>query len=74
MLREELKKLAEENLDLDVENIDFKTKIEDMDIDSIDLLDFIMTIEDEYGVEFSDDELDQIESLEDIAVILEKKN
>lgn len=74
MIREELKKLAGENLDIDVENINFATKIEDLDIDSIDLLDFIMTIEDKFDVEFSDEELDQIDSLEDIVEILEKKN
>lgn len=73
MLREELKQLAEDNLDIDVENLDFSTKIEDLDIDSIDLLDFIMTIEEKYDIEFSDDELDQIESLEDIEKVIEKK-
>lgn len=73
MLREELKELAKENLDLDVEKIDFTEKIDDLDIDSIDLLDFIMSIEDKYDIEFSDDELDNIESLEDILAIIEKK-
>ncbi|MDD7462955.1 MAG: phosphopantetheine-binding protein [Anaerococcus sp.] len=73
MLREELKELAGENLDIDVENLDFATKIDDLDIDSIDLLDFIMSIEEKYDIEFSDDELDQIDSLEDIVAIIEKK-
>ncbi len=73
MLREELKELAGENLDIDVENLDFSTKIDDLDIDSIDLLDFIMSIEEKYDIEFSDDELDQIDSLEDIVAIIEKK-
>ena len=73
MLREELIKLAEENLNIDGENLDFATKIEDLDIDSIDLLDFIMTIEDKYDIEFSDEELDQIKSLEDIEELIEKK-
>ncbi|MGO3018093.1 MAG: phosphopantetheine-binding protein [Anaerococcus sp.] len=73
MLREELKQLADENLDIDVENLDFNTKIDDLDIDSIDLLDFIMTIEEKYDIEFSDEELDKIETLEDIVNITEKK-
>ncbi|MDD7306401.1 MAG: phosphopantetheine-binding protein [Peptoniphilaceae bacterium] len=73
MLREELIKIVEENLNIDAENIDFATKIEDLDIDSIDLLDFIMTIEDKYDIEFSDEELDQIKSLEDIEELIEKK-
>lgn len=74
MLKEELKELAKENLDLDVENLDFNSKIDDLGIDSIDLLDFIMTLEEKYNIEFSDEELDEISTLEDIINIIEKKN
>lgn len=73
MLREELKQLADENLNIDVEDLDFNTKIKDLDIDSIDLLDFIMTIEEKYDIEFSDEELDQIGTLDDIVNLIEKK-
>ena len=69
MIREQLTKLAEENLDIDVANIDFESKISDLDIDSIDLVDFIMLVEEEFEIEFSDEELDEIESLADMDVI-----
>ncbi|MCI5971540.1 MAG: acyl carrier protein [Anaerococcus sp.] len=74
MIRERLKELAVENLDLDPNEIDFDSKISDLDIDSIDLVDFIMLIEDEYSVEFSDEELDEIETLADIVSVIESKN
>lgn len=74
MIRERLKELAIENLDLDPNEIDFDSKISDLDIDSIDLVDFIMLIEDEYSVEFSDEELDEIETLADIVSVIESKN
>ncbi|WP_306485427.1 acyl carrier protein [Anaerococcus sp.] len=74
MIRERLKELAIENLDLDPSEIDFDSKISDLDIDSIDLVDFIMLIEDEYSVEFSDEELDEIETLADIVSVIESKN
>ena len=74
MIRERLKELAVENLDLDPSEIDFDSKISDLDIDSIDLVDFIMVIEDEYSVEFSDEELDEIETLADIVSVIESKN
>ncbi|ACV28697.1 Acyl carrier protein [Anaerococcus prevotii] len=74
MIRERLKELAVENLDLDPSEIDFDSKISDLDIDSIDLVDFIMLIEDEYSVEFSDEELDEIETLADIVSVIESKN
>ncbi|MDU2557986.1 MAG: phosphopantetheine-binding protein [Anaerococcus prevotii] len=74
MIRERLKELAIENLDLDPSEIDFDSKISDLDIDSIDLVDFIMLIEDEHSVEFSDEELDEIETLADIVSVIESKN
>ena len=74
MIRERLKELAVENLDIDPDQIDLDSKISDLDIDSIDLVDFIMLIEDEYSVEFSDEELDEIETLADIVSVIESKN
>ncbi|MCW6678127.1 phosphopantetheine-binding protein [Anaerococcus sp. NML200574] len=74
MIREQLTKLAEENLDIDVANIDFESKISDLDIDSIDLVDFIMLVEEEFEIEFSEEELDEIESLADIVSLIESKN
>lgn len=74
MIRERLKELAVENLDIDPDQIDLDSKISDLDIDSIDLFDFIMVIEDEFSIEFSDEELDEIESFADIVSLIESKN
>lgn len=74
MIIEELIKLANENLEMDFSEIDMSTKLSDLDIDSIDMLDFIMLIEEKYDLEFSEDELDEIESLEDMASLIESKN
>ncbi len=74
MIRERLKELVVENLDIDPDQIDLDSKISDLDIDSIDLVDFIMVIEDEFSIEFSDEELDEIESFADIVSLIESKN
>ncbi len=74
MIREELIELVKENLDIDVEKVDFDKAISDYDIDSIDMLDFIMAIEDKYDIEFSDDELDEIEKFSDVVSLIESKN
>lgn len=74
MIRERLKELAIEHLDINPEEIDFNSKISDLDIDSIDLVDFIMVLEDEFSIEFSDEELDEIETLADIVSLIESKN
>lgn len=74
MIRERLKELAIEHLDINPEEIGFDSKISDLDIDSIDLVDFIMVLEDEFSIEFSDEELDEIETLADIVSLIESKN
>ena len=74
MVRDQLLKLAEENLDIDTTDLDFEEKITNMDIDSIDLVDFIMVVEEEFDIEFTDEELDEIETLSDIVSLIESKN
>ena len=74
MVIDELIKLANDNLDIDFNDLDMNTKLSDLDIDSIDMLDFIMLIEEKYDIEFEEDELDEIETLGDIAELIESKN
>lgn len=66
--------MQEENLDIDTTDLDFEGKISDMDIDSIDLVDFLMLVEEEFEIEFTDEELDEIETLSDIVSLIESKN
>ena len=73
MVIDELIKLANENLDIDFNDLDMNTKLSDLDIDSIDMLDFIMLIEEKYDIEFEEDELDEIETLDDRASLIESK-
>lgn len=74
MIRDELIKLANDNLDIDFSEVEMGTKLADLDIDSIDMLDFIMVVEDKYDIEFDEDELDEIQTLGDIAELIESKN
>lgn len=74
MIREELIELVKENLDINEDEIDFEKEITAYDIDSINMLDFIMAIEDKYDIEFSDDELDEIEKFSDVISLIESKN
>lgn len=74
MIRDELIALANENLDIDFSEMEMSTQLSDLDIDSIDMLDFIMLIEEKFEIEFEEDELDEIETLGDIAELIESKN
>ena len=54
-------------------DIKMDQELADEDIDSIELLDFIMSIEEKFEIEFTDEELDEIKTLNDIAEIIRKK-
>ncbi len=45
---------------------------EDLNADSIDLVHLVMTLEDEYGIEVEDDELENIKTIGDSVDYIEK--
>ena len=47
--------------------------IDDLDFDSLTVVEFIMKLEDEYGVEISDDEVSKIFRVEDAQTLLDSK-
>lgn len=60
--------------ELGVEKVDVNADlVKEYEIDSIGLLDFIMTVEEEFGVEFEDGELNNINTVSHIVELVEKK-
>ena len=47
--------------------------IDDLDFDSLTVVEFIMKLEDEYGVEINDDEVSKIFRVEDAQTLLDSK-
>ena len=52
------------------ENLSLK---DDLDADSVDLMEFILTIEDEFGIEISDEEIDNLNSVADVLEIIKNR-
>ena len=52
------------------ENLSLK---DDLDADSVDLMEFILTIEDEFGSEISDEEIDNLNSVADVLAIIKNR-
>ena len=52
------------------ENLSLK---DDLDADSVDLMEFVLTIEDEFGIEISDEEIDNLQSVADVLVIIKNR-
>ena len=52
------------------ENLSLK---DDLNADSVDLMEFVLTIEDEFGIEISDEEIDNLQSVADVLVIIKNR-
>ena len=46
---------------------------DDLDADSVDLMEFVLTLEDEFGIEITDEEIDQLQSVTDVIEIIKGK-
>ena len=52
------------------ENLSLK---DDLDADSVDLMEFVLTIEDEFGIEIGDEEIDNLQSVADVLAIIKSR-
>ena len=52
------------------ENLSLK---DDLDADSVDLMEFVLTIEDEFGIEIDDEEIDNLQSVADVLAIIKNR-
>lgn len=57
----------------DVSNLNENTKFKELNIDSLDLVDLVMELEEEVNVEFSDEELLSITTVGDLLRLLDSK-
>lgn len=56
-----------------VDNINPNMELKALGLDSLDLVELIMDIEEKYGVEFSNEELMSFKTVEDVLKSIEKK-
>ena len=52
------------------ENLSLK---DDLNSDSVDLMEFVLTIEDEFGIEIDDEEIDNLQSVADVLAIIKNR-
>jgi acyl carrier protein len=55
------------------ENITPTAKFEDLEVDSLDLVELAQIIEDDYGVEVQDSDLDKIETVGDVVDLVAQR-
>jgi acyl carrier protein len=67
-----LRKIICDQLDIDEERVTLESNIlEDFDADSLDIVDIAMSIEDEFGIEVPDDEIENFHTVGDVAQYIE---
>jgi acyl carrier protein len=55
------------------ENLTPTARFEDLDVDSLDLVELAQIVEDEYGVEIADSDLDKIETVSDVVELINSR-
>jgi len=71
---EKITKLLAEQLNIDVTKITTESKvIEDLGADSLDVVEMLMTLEDEFNVTVSDEESVNLKTVGDIVALIDSK-
>ncbi|MBO5200768.1 MAG: acyl carrier protein [Clostridia bacterium] len=73
MIFEKITEILAEQLSADQESMTMDTKIaEDLGADSLDLVDLLMSIEDEFGVEIPDEEVENLHTIGEVVDYIAK--
>jgi acyl carrier protein len=74
MIFEKVKAIIIDQLDVDEEKVTLSANIQDdLGADSLDVVDLVMSFEDEFDMEIPDDQVENIKVVEDIVKYIESK-
>ena len=69
---EKIRAILAEQLDIDEDRITMDSNImEDFDADSLDLVDMVMSLEDEFGIEVPDEDVEKFHTVGDVVRFIE---
>lgn len=72
MVLEKVKAILSEQFDVEEDTITADTRIaDDLGADSLDVVDLLMSIEDEFEIEVPDDEIENIKTVGDLVAFIE---
>ena len=73
MIFEKVREIICEQFDVDEESVTLDTDIrEDLDADSLDMVDLVMSFEDEFKIEVPDSAIDTVKTVDDIVKFIEE--
>ena len=74
MVFERVRTIMSNQLDVDEDRITMESDIaEDFDADSLDLVDLVMSLEDEFGIEVPDEQVENFRTVWDVVTSIEDK-
>jgi acyl carrier protein len=56
------------------ENLTPEARFEDLEVDSLDLVELAQIVEDEYGVEIKDNDLDKVQTVNDVVELIAERS
>ena len=69
MVFEKVRSILSEQFDVEEDSITLETSIiNDLGADSLDVVDLLMNIDDEFGVEVPDEDVEKVKTVEDLAL------
>ncbi len=74
MVFDKIKEIVSEYADVDPEKITLESSLEDLGMDSLDVVDLFMNIEDEFNIELPEDEMENLKTLGDLVEYVEAHN
>ncbi|MBQ8824296.1 MAG: acyl carrier protein [Ruminococcus sp.] len=72
MVFDKLKELIVDQLDVEEDEVTLEAKIqEDLEADSLDIVDLVMSVEDEFSVKVEDEDVEKIKTVGDLVSFIE---
>ncbi len=72
MIFDEIKEILAEQLDINTDDIQMESSLaDDLGADSLDAIDIVMSIEDQYSIEVPDETIEDMKTVEDIVSFIE---
>ncbi|MCR5207751.1 MAG: acyl carrier protein [Eubacterium sp.] len=74
MILDELKDILSDQLDIDKNEIEITSRLaDDLGMDSLDVIDLAMSVEDSYSIEMPDSAIIKMKTVEDVVVYIKSK-
>lgn len=72
-IQDKVKAIIAEQLEADIDSLTMETTFEEIDADSLDIVELVMALEEEFDLEISDQEIENIKSVGDVVKYIESK-